>query len=84
MLIIIEFVKRAIAIVKQSAFNDFQDKISNYYTNIIGYAPSVYHSLIGNGVGELTLWIWLIKKYFQINNNSLAMEFNPIEWRIIV
>ena len=45
----------AIAIVKQSAFNDFQDKISNYYTNIIGYAPSVYHSLIGNGVGELTL-----------------------------
>jgi galactokinase len=43
----------AIALVKESAFESFSQKVSAYYTNKIGYAPSVYSSLIGNGVGEL-------------------------------
>jgi len=43
----------AIALVKQSAFDDFSKGVIAYYTDRIGYAPSVYKSLIGNGVGEL-------------------------------
>lgn len=43
----------AIALVRQSAFNDFSEGVIDYYTERIGYAPSVYKSLIGNGVGEL-------------------------------
>jgi len=43
----------AIALVKQSAFDDFSKGVIDYYTARIGYAPSVYKSLIGNGVGEL-------------------------------
>jgi len=43
----------AIALVKESAFNSFSQKVIDYYTNIIGYAPSVYSSLIGDGVGRL-------------------------------
>jgi galactokinase len=43
----------AIALVKESAFDDFSQKVIEYYSNKIGYAPSVYSSLIGNGVGEL-------------------------------
>jgi len=43
----------AIALVKESAFDSFSEKVTAYYTNKIGYAPSVYSSLIGNGVGEL-------------------------------
>ena len=43
----------AIALVKGSQFNSFAEGMVNYYTQKIGYAPSVYSSLIGNGVGEL-------------------------------
>jgi len=42
-----------IALVKESAFEDFSKNIIAYYTNKIGYAPSVYRSLIGDGVGEM-------------------------------
>jgi galactokinase len=43
----------AIALVKGSAFDTFSKEVSAYYTEKIGYAPSVYSSLIGNGVGIL-------------------------------
>jgi galactokinase len=43
----------AIALVKEAAFEDYSKAVSAYYTEKIGYAPSVYKSLIGNGVGEL-------------------------------
>jgi galactokinase len=43
----------AIALVKESAFNNFSQNVIAYYTNEIGYAPSVYSSLIGDGVGVL-------------------------------
>lgn len=43
----------AIALVKGSAFDKFSKEITEYYTQKIGYAPSVYSSLIGDGVGEL-------------------------------
>ncbi|HEX8019223.1 galactokinase [Mucilaginibacter sp.] len=43
----------AIALVKGGAFDKFSKEITDYYTQKIGYAPSVYNSLIGDGVGEL-------------------------------
>jgi galactokinase len=43
----------AIALVKEDAFNSFSQKVIEYYTCKIGYAPSVYSSLIGDGAGEL-------------------------------
>jgi galactokinase len=43
----------AIALVKGDAFEDFSKNVTEYYTSKIGYAPSVYSSLIGNGVGLL-------------------------------
>ncbi|WP_184550423.1 galactokinase [Mucilaginibacter sp. FT3.2] len=43
----------AIALVKGDAFEDFAKEVTEYYTQKIGYAPSVYNSLIGNGVGLL-------------------------------
>ncbi|MDB4918342.1 galactokinase [Mucilaginibacter sp.] len=43
----------AIALVKESAFESFSQKVIAYYISKIGYAPSVYSSLIGGGVGEL-------------------------------
>jgi len=43
----------AIALVKKEAFDQFSEEMTNYYTNKIGYAPSVYSSLIGDGVGLL-------------------------------
>jgi galactokinase len=43
----------AIALVKESAFDDFSKAVIKYYTDKIGYAPSVYSSLIGDGVGQL-------------------------------
>ena len=43
----------AIALVKKDAFDDFNNRVTVFYTNAIGYAPSVYSSLIGDGVGEL-------------------------------
>jgi galactokinase len=42
----------AIALVKESAFENFSQKVIAYYISKIGYAPSVYSSLIGDGVGE--------------------------------
>ncbi|WP_413668713.1 galactokinase [Mucilaginibacter sp. Mucisp86] len=43
----------AIALVKGDAFDKFSKEVTEYYTQKIGYAPSVYSSLIGDGVGEL-------------------------------
>jgi len=43
----------AIALVKQSGFEDFSDRLTEYYTDKVGYAPSVYHSSIGDGVKKL-------------------------------
>lgn len=43
----------AIALVKKDSLNSFADGLTQYYTQKIGYAPSVYSSHIGNGVGEL-------------------------------
>lgn len=43
----------AIALVKKDSLDSFTKSLTEYYTNKIGYAPSVYSSLIGNGVGEL-------------------------------
>ncbi|PTQ97951.1 galactokinase [Mucilaginibacter yixingensis] len=45
----------AIALVKKDAFAQFTDELTKYYTDKIGYAPSIYSSLIGDGVGELKL-----------------------------
>jgi galactokinase len=42
-----------IALVKQSGFNQFANGMIEYYTAKIGYAPSVYSSSIGDGVGLL-------------------------------
>jgi galactokinase len=43
----------AIALVRGAAFDAFSREVAKYYTSKIGYAPSVYSSLIGDGVGEL-------------------------------
>lgn len=43
----------AIALVHQDAFDSFAKELEAFYTNKIGYAPSVYQSLIGDGVGTL-------------------------------
>jgi len=43
----------AIALVKENAYDSFSKKVTAYYTDKIGYAPSVYRSLIGDGVGVL-------------------------------
>src|ERR1700744_2913172 len=43
----------AITLVKSDAFDEFSRGVIDYYTDNIGYAPSVYSSLIGNGVGVL-------------------------------
>ncbi|MFD2163208.1 galactokinase [Paradesertivirga mongoliensis] len=43
----------AIALVKKDYFEDFSNKITGYYTEKIGYAPSVYSSEIGAGVREI-------------------------------
>jgi galactokinase len=45
----------AIALVKEDAFDDFSQKVIKYYTSKIGYSPTVYRSLIGDGVGELVV-----------------------------
>lgn len=42
----------AIALVKQAEFEKFSTRLAAYYTNKIGYAPTVYQSLIGDGVGN--------------------------------
>jgi galactokinase len=43
----------AIALVKKDSLDSFTAALTEYYTAKIGYAPSVYSSHIGNGVGEL-------------------------------
>jgi galactokinase len=43
----------AIALVKKGAFDKFSAEVTEYYTKEVGYAPSVYSSLIGDGVGLL-------------------------------
>ncbi|MEJ6980256.1 galactokinase [Pedobacter sp. P351] len=43
----------AIALVKKESFNDFSFKIIEYYTQKIGYSPSVYSSEIADGVKEI-------------------------------
>jgi galactokinase len=43
----------AIALVKEEAFAAFSQNVIEYYRKKIGYAPSVYSSLIGDGVGEM-------------------------------
>eukprot|EP01037_Dinobryon_pediforme_P010232 gene10232-10302_t len=45
----------AIALVKEVAMPRFSNDIIAYYTTQIGYAPSVYSSVIGNGVGQLAV-----------------------------
>jgi galactokinase len=42
----------AIALVKEDKFDNFSQKLATYYTDKIGYAPSIYQSLIGAGVGS--------------------------------
>ena len=43
----------AIALIKENAFERFSAEVTAYYTGKVGYAPSVYSSLIGDGVGLL-------------------------------
>lgn len=43
----------AIALVKKSAFDNYSKEVADYYNDKIGYTPSVYSSLIGDGVGLL-------------------------------
>jgi galactokinase len=43
----------AIALVKENAFDQFSEAVASYYSGKIGYSPSVYSSLIGDGVGSL-------------------------------
>lgn len=40
----------AIALVKKDAFDTFNNEAAKHYTNVIGYAPSVYKTIIGDGV----------------------------------
>ncbi len=42
-----------IALVKETGFENFKQGMMDYYTTKIGYAPSVYQSAIGDGVGIL-------------------------------
>jgi galactokinase len=44
----------AIALVKATAFDDFSKKLIPYYTNIVGYEPSVYKTSINDGVRLIT------------------------------
>ncbi|MDN3547109.1 galactokinase [Mucilaginibacter aquaedulcis] len=45
----------AIALVKGDTFDEYSKAVTEYYTSKIGYAPSVYSSSIGNGVGLLSV-----------------------------
>lgn len=44
----------AIALVKKDAFENYQTKLTEYYTQKIGYAPTIYSSVIADGVREIT------------------------------
>ena len=43
----------AIALVESEKIEDFTRKLINYYTMIVGYAPSVYPVSIADGAGEV-------------------------------
>ena len=43
----------AIALVEKGAEADFNEQLTAYYTEKIGYAPSVYISDIGNGASTI-------------------------------
>ncbi len=45
----------AIALVKTDRFEEFSENIIETYTKVVGYAPSVYNTSIGYGVGEINL-----------------------------
>jgi len=51
----------AIALVKADAFEEYSKRVSSYYNAKIGYAPTVYRSLIGDGVGEINLKNWQLE-----------------------
>lgn len=43
----------AIALVKENSLNSFIPKLSEYYTNKIGYKPTIFASDVGDGVREM-------------------------------
>ncbi|MFA6087715.1 galactokinase [Mucilaginibacter sp.] len=43
----------AIALVKEDSFDSYKADLTSYYTELIGYPPTVYRSAIGPGVGRL-------------------------------
>jgi galactokinase len=45
----------AIALVKKEQFDDFSEKLTEYYNDKIGYKPEVFASEIGDGVRELNV-----------------------------
>ncbi len=45
----------AIALVKKDSFDSFAEEVVTYYTNKIGYAPTVYQQSVGNGVGSIAI-----------------------------
>lgn len=45
----------AIALIRNENFDEFEAKISNYYTEKIGYNPEVYKTEIGDGVREISM-----------------------------
>ena len=40
----------AIALIKKDSFDDFKEKVTEYYTEKIGYKPGVFSSVIAQGV----------------------------------
>ena len=45
----------AIALVQKNSFNDFAEKLSSYYSTVIGYRPEVFLSEAEEGVREIKL-----------------------------
>lgn len=43
----------AIALVQKDAYEDFKAELISFYKDTVGYEPSVYQSLIGDGVKQL-------------------------------
>ncbi|WP_276091410.1 galactokinase [Pedobacter sp. JY14-1] len=43
----------AIALLKKGQEEDFTENLTSFYTDLIGYAPTVYFSEIGNGASEI-------------------------------
>ena len=43
----------AIALVKEDSFDSYKADLTSYYTELIGYPPTIYRSAIGPGVGRL-------------------------------